>query len=179
MHACARFSEAFHLEQADIDLEHRTVNISPKKGSNPRMLPISHELVSMLSRLPKGSTRIFGDISARTLRVNLWKSRKRVTRKLSNPRFNKMTFHSLRHWKATMEYHRTKDIIHVKKVLGHGNIQNTMKYIDMEHAIFNSHDNDQFTVQVAETVEEARELVEAGFEYVTDVAEKKILRKRK
>ena len=78
-----------------------------------------------------------------------------------------------------MEYHRTKDIIHVKKILGHRNIQNTMKYIDMEHAIFNSHDNDQFTVKVAETVEEACELVEIGFEYVTDVDNKKLFRKRK
>jgi len=133
----------------------------------------------MLSRLPKGSKRIFGDISARTLRVNLWNSRKRVARKLSNSRFDKITFHSLRHWKATMEYHRTKDIIHVKKILGHRNIQNTMKYIDMEHAIFNSHDNGQFTVRVAQSVKEACELVEAGFEYVTDIAEKKIFRKRK
>lgn len=54
-----------------------------------------------------------------------------------------------------------------------------MKSIDIEHAIFNSHDNDHFTVKVAETVEEACELVEAGFEYVTDVAEKKLFRKRK
>ena len=175
----ARYSEAFHLEQADIDLEHQTVNITPKKGSNPRILPISHELVSMLSKLPKDSTRIFGDISPRTLRANLWKSRKRIAQKLSNPRFDKISFHSLRHWKATMEYHQTKDIIHVKKVLGHRNIQNTMTYIDMEQALFNSHDNDQFTVRVAETVEEACELVEAGFEYVTDVDEKKLFRKRK
>jgi len=175
----ARFSEAFHLEQADFDLENRTVNITPKKGSNPRILPISHELVSMLSKLPKGSVKVFGDTSPRTLRVNLWKSRKRIAQKLSNPRFDKITFHSLRHWKATMEYHQTKDIIDVKKVLGHRNIQNTMTYIDIEQAVFNSHDHDQFTVKVAETVEEACELVEVGFEYVTDVDQKKLFRKRK
>ena len=38
------------------------------------------------------------------------------------------------------------------------------------------HDNDQFTVKVAETVKEACELVEIGFEYVTDIAEKKLFR---
>lgn len=53
-----------------------------------------------------------------------------------------------------------------------------MKYIDMEHAIFNSDRNDQFTVKVAETVEDACELVEVGFEYVTEVDQKKIFRKR-
>lgn len=78
-----------------------------------------------------------------------------------------------------MEYHQTRDILHVKKVLGHRSIQNTMKYIDLEHAIFNSRNDDQFTVKVAETVEEACELVEAGFEYVTEVNHKQIFRKRK
>jgi hypothetical protein len=41
------------------------------------------------------------------------------------------------------------------------------------------HDNDQFTVKVAETVEEACKLVEADFEYVTDMDEKKLFPKRK
>ena len=78
-----------------------------------------------------------------------------------------------------MEYHQTKDILHVKKILGHRSIQNTMQYIDIEHALFNSGRNDQFTTKVAETVEEVCELVEAGFEYVTDIDQKKIFRKRK
>jgi len=54
-----------------------------------------------------------------------------------------------------------------------------MKYIDLGHAIFNSESNDDFTVKVAETVEKACELVEAGFEYVTDIDQKKIFRKEK
>ena len=174
-----RFSEAVYLEWTDVNLESQTVNITPKKGSNPRMLRISSELINMLNRLPKKSNRIFGEISPTTLRTNLWNSRKRVAHKLSNPRIGKITFHSLRHWKATMEYHQTKDILHVKKILGHRSIQNTMQYIDIEHALFNSGSNDQFTVKVAETVEEVCELVEAGFEHVTDIDQKKIFRKRK
>jgi integrase len=174
----ARFSEALHLEWTDINFESQIVNITPKKGSNPRMLRLSSELISMLNKLPKNSTRIFGDITASGLKTNLWTSRKRVAHKLSNPRINKITFHSLRHWKATMEYHQTRDILHVKKVLGHRSIQNTMKYIDLEHAIFNSRNDDQFTVRVAETVDEACELVEAGFEYVTEVNHTQIFRKR-
>jgi site-specific recombinase XerC len=30
--------------------------------------------------------------------------------------------------KGTMEYHRTKDILYVKQVLGHKNIKNTLVY---------------------------------------------------
>jgi len=39
--------------------------------------------------------------------------------------------------------------------------------------------NDEFHVKVARTLDEACELVEAGFEYVTDMDGGKIFRKRK
>jgi len=48
-----------------------------------------------------------------------------ITHKLQNPRILKITFHTLRHWKDTMEYNRTKDILYVKQVLGHKRIENT------------------------------------------------------
>ena len=51
--------------------------------------------------------------------------------------------------------------------------------IDLEKAIFGSPRDEEFTVRVADTLEEACELVEAGFEYITDMESVKILRKRK
>jgi len=79
-----------------------------------------------------------------------------------------------------MEYHRTKDILYVKKILGHKTIKNTLIYIDLEMALFNT-TNEEFTVRVANNVKESCELVEAGFEYVTGeyMDGGKIFRKRK
>ena len=77
-----------------------------------------------------------------------------------------------------MDYHRTKDILHVMKVLGHRNVNNTLVYIDLEHAIFRS-GNDEFTVKVANTPEEACQLIEVGFDYVGNIHGKEIFRKRK
>jgi hypothetical protein len=79
------------------------------------------------------------------------------------------------HWKATTEHHKTKDIVHVKQLLGHRRIEDTMKYT---HIV--SFDNpDEFTCRVAKTLEAAKELIEAGFEYVTDMEDSKLFRKRK
>jgi len=39
--------------------------------------------------------------------------------------------------------------------------------------------NDQFIVKIASTVEEACELVEVGFEYVTEISGTKIFRERR
>jgi len=79
-----------------------------------------------------------------------------------------------------MEYHRTKDILYVKKILGHKNVNNTLIYIDLENAIFKK-TGEEFTVRVASNVGEACQLVEAGFEYVTGDYHDggKIFRKRK
>jgi hypothetical protein len=65
-----------------------------------------------------------------------------------------------------MEYHKTKDILHVQRLLGHKNIQNTLIYIDLESKLFNT-SSDGFTTRVAGNVGEAFSLIESGFEYVT------------
>jgi len=51
----------------------------------------------------------------------------------------------------------------VKKLLGHKEIKNTMKYIGMIHF-----KDDEFDVTTATTVEEAKQVLSAGFEYVTE-----------
>lgn len=60
-------------------------------------------------------------------------------------------------------------------ILGHKNIINALKYTQR----VNFEEPDQFTCRVAENREEAKELVEAGFEYVMDVDDKKLFRKSK
>ncbi len=89
-----------------------------------------------------------------------------------------ITFHTFRHWKATMLYHQTKDIIYVKEFLGHKKIENTLKYVQLEKTLFMGQ-NDEFHAKVARKLKEACKLVEAGFEYVTDINGAKLFRKRK
>ena len=85
-----------------------------------------------------------------------------------------ISFRTLRHFRAIMEYHRTKDILHVMQLLGHKSIKNTLVYTHLVNF-----EGDEFVSKVARTVGEAKELVENGFEYVTDVDDVKLFRKRK
>jgi len=80
--------------------------------------------------------------------------------------------------KATTEYHRTKDILHVKQLLGHKNLSSTMKYIDIDRAVYGEHEDDEFVSRVARSLKGARALLEAGFEYITDMNGYKLFRKR-
>lgn len=119
----------------------------------------------MVDKLPRRSEYVF--MTAPKIPCNNFASqRKKIAHKLQNLRLLKITFRTFRHWKGTMEYHKTRDILHVMRVLGHRSLKNTMVYIDLERALFKQ-TNDNFTVQVANNVKEVCELVEAGFEYVT------------
>jgi hypothetical protein len=73
-----------------------------------------------------------------------------------------------------MLYARTKDILLVMQVLGHKNIKNTLVYT---HLI--DFQNDDYVCKIAGTVDEAKALVEAGFEYVTSMEGVQLFRKRK
>jgi len=53
-----------------------------------------------------------------------------------------------------------------------------LKEINLEKVIFTNTD-DEFRVRVAYSLEEACKLPEVGFEYVTDMSEAKLFRKRK
>jgi integrase len=175
-----RCGEAWSLEWKDIDFEKGVVNIFPEKNSYARQLKISSRLVAMLNCLSKEYGMVFRNPEVNPIdsiehfRRNFIKRRKRLAQNLQNQRINAITFHSLRHFKATMEYRRTKDILFVQKILGHKSIVNTMRYTHLVNF-----EGDEYVCKVVRTVEEAKNLVENGFDYVTDVDNMKLFRKRK
>ncbi len=157
--------ELTKFQPTDLSAQTRMLQIRPVKGHNPRVLPVSRDFVNRIQTLKsyeKGN-RIF---SQKSLVMCLYWQRKRAAQKFNNPRLQKISFTTFRHWKGTMEYHRTKDILHVKSVLGHKQIRNTLKYIHLEQMLFNEVE-DQYISKIAMNVKEACALVDVGFEYVT------------
>jgi len=73
-----------------------------------------------------------------------------------------------------MEYHRTKDILHVMKRLGHKRIESTLVYTQLIQF-----ESDEYHSAVAEDMDEARKLIEAGFDYVCTYSNTMLFRKRK
>jgi integrase len=103
--------------------------------------------------------------------------RRRVANKLKNPRLLRITFHTLRHFKGTMEYRRTKDILHVMQTLGHKNIKSTLMYVQLAEELFK--DQQEYVSKVAKTETDVCALIDAGFDYVCDYEGHKVFRKRK
>lgn len=119
-----RIGEALALKWTNVDFERSVIFMNnPEKGGKPRAFKISGKLVAMINKLPKTNERLFGKMNAKSAGTSLIKLRNSISEKLQNPRIRRIHFHTLRHWKATMEYHKTKDILHFMKILGHRNIQ--------------------------------------------------------
>jgi hypothetical protein len=88
---------------------------------------------------------------------------KKIAHKLGNSRLLRIHFHSIRHWKATIEYARTKSTIYVKNLLGHRSIINTEHYIQLVELP----QEERYISKIANNAEEAVELIKLGFEYIT------------
>jgi hypothetical protein len=73
-----------------------------------------------------------------------------------------------------MEYHKTKEILHVMRLLGQKNIKNTLIYTQLV-----TFEDDEYISKTAENVKEAKELIEAGYQYVCDMDSLKHCKKRK
>jgi len=170
-----RPGEAWQLRWQDIDYATKQVRITPEKGSNPRVLPISNQLIAMLNLLPRENEWVFKNGKKQHFSEGYRRHRKKIAKRLGDPDLTRITFKTFRHYKGTMEYHKTKDILHVKMVLGHKNIKNTLVYtqlIDFRE--------DEYITKVARNSEEACQLIESGFEYVlTAPDELMIFKKRK
>jgi integrase len=160
----ARCGEIWQLKWGDVDFESKVVNITAEKNSNPRVTHLSNKLLEMLSNLSKDyGDRIF---SRPNMRVDNFGSlfsfqRKRLTKKIGNPRLLKIHFHTFRYWKGTILYHETKDMYYVMMRLGHKNIKNTLLYVQLEEALFQGETN--YISKVAKTEKEICSLIEAGF----------------
>jgi integrase len=176
-----RSGEAKRLKWIDVDFQRRIITLNePEKGSLPRMWNnLSGKLLGMLNALPRTSPYVFSDCTLNSLKATYTRARRRLAYKLQNPRLLEIHFHTLRHWKATMEYHYTKDILHVKEFLGHKEIDSTLVYIQLDKSLFQNLPDESFIIRAAQTKEEAIKLGEVGFEPFVVMEGVQLFRKRK
>jgi integrase/recombinase XerD len=172
--------ELYETRVRDLDLERGVNNIATAKWGKPRKTErLKPSTLAMLKTHLARANRVFNEklfpkMKPKRMGEQWNRAKKRVAKKLQDPTILKFRLYDLRHYFATMLYHRTTDILYVKERIGHRNITNTLVYT---HLI--DFQDDEFVVRVGKTVEEVCGLIEAGFEYVTEMDGAKIFRKRK
>src|SRR5438445_7124669 len=118
----------------------------------------------MLIQLPRSHERVFGPGKLDHFARWFYVKRRDVSQRLGNPQIRRIGFKTLRHWRASTLYHKTRDILLVQRTLGHKDIRNTLVYT---HLIdFN---DDDYICKGARSLEGASRLVEAGFQFVVSL----------
>ena len=170
--------ELCRLKVKDIDLDQRLVYPITAKHGAPRTLKISNQLQKMLQKhiirndlnqndkLFKGTADNYGK-QYRAIQNSLAK-------KLQDPTIQTIRLYDFRHFFATNLYHKTRDILFVKQQMGHKKIETTLIYTQLLNL-----NDDGWTCKSATNKEEATQLIEAGFEYVTEIDGAKLFKKRK
>ena len=123
------------LKVKDIDLQNGIVNITSAKHCIGRTLKLKTNTLEMLkAHINKEglnlNSRIFptkSEVTSEKYRI----LRNRLANKLKDPTFKTIRLYDFRHWKATMEYHKTKDLLHVKALLGHKDLRTTLRYTQL------------------------------------------------
>jgi integrase len=171
----ARAGEACKLKWIDINEKNNTISINnPEKGSHSRTIKVSAKTVAMINMVSKKYGEYIFKPRVPAIYDSFKRKRDQVAANLQNPRLRQIHFHTFRHFKATMEYAKTRNILYVKHLLGHKRLENTEIYT---HLI--EFENEEYHSATAKTIEEAKQLIESGFEYVTEMESIKLFRKRK
>jgi len=167
--------ELASVSKRDIDLDRGTLSVRGFKGHNSRIFKLKSETIACLREYlyrvhdykPFPDAEWMGSVWRRV--------RNKTAEKLKEPSIRSIRLYDLRHFYATALYHKSKDILLVKQQLGHRKIETTLIYTQL----VNFGEEDEFYSATAKTVEEAKALIEQGFDYVTEIDSVKLFRKRK
>jgi len=172
--------ELMRITLRDVDLQNGAIYPETAKHGSPRVLKLKNSTLNMLNKYLASrniaiNDKIFGTWNSD--RYGKWfrHYRNRASERMQDPSIKNIRLYDLRHYFATMTYHRTKDILFTKQQMGHRKIETTLIYTQLLQ--FDKDDN--YTCKVAQTVEQATDLIENGFEYVTEMDGLKLFRKRK
>jgi len=166
------------LKVRDLDLQTGTVSITSAKHCVGRTLKLKSQTLVMLNayvvRRKLNQNGVLFPISSGSISNAYRRIRNSLAEKLSDMSLKSIRLYDFRHFKASMEYHRTKDLLHVKRLLGHKDLRTTLRYTQLIEI-----EGDEFHSATAKTVEEAAKLIEQGFDFVCDLEGVKLFRKRK
>jgi integrase len=148
----------------DIDAEQGIINVQGCKGHNLRSIKLKPKTADLLRAYLHKYTADKPFPKSKRMGERWRRIRNRLADKLNESQLKAIPLRNLRHFHATKLYDKTKDILLVKQRLGHKKLETTMFYTQL----ITFTEDDEYTCRTATDVKEATQLIEAGFEYITE-----------
>lgn len=126
----ARYSEIANIEWSRIDLAERTINLWRSKVQNETVLYMTDRVYEVLARRAANITSdyIFSNRDGKARGYCTQSIRKAITR----AGLKDCRVHTLRHTHASRLIQNGMSVYEVKEILGHSDIQTTMRYAHLE-----------------------------------------------
>jgi site-specific recombinase XerD len=127
-----RVGEVCNLKISDIDSDRMTIRVIKSKGKDDRYVPLSDYILKGLRKYVKSSmpaNYLFnGKVKGQPLGRSAVQQSFRLAVKAAGIK-KPVSVHSLRHSYATHLLEQGVDIVTIKELLGHSNIETTMMYL--------------------------------------------------
>lgn len=167
------------LKVTEINLQNGIVRLTGAKytvGRNGKLKPNTLEMLKQY--ITKKHLNLHDKIfptESENISESYRKLRNRLAKNLQDPTLRTIRLYDFKHFKASMEYHKTKDLLYIKQLLGHKDLRTTLRYTQLLENL----GNDEYHCKTAKTINEATQLIEVGFQYVTEIDGTKLFKKRK
>ena len=127
--------ELVNIKVKDIDFEKSLIYPTTAKHGNPRTVKIKSNTLNLLRQhVHKKDLQLNDKIfkeKADYYSKKYRETRNKLAKKLNDPSIKSIRLYDLRHFYATMLYHKTKDILYVKQQLGHKKLETTLIYTQL------------------------------------------------
>jgi integrase len=168
-------AELSKIKRKDIDTEQGIITAEGNKGHRGRSFKLKSATAEMLRTYLHRYTNETPFPNPKAMGEAWREARNRAATKLGNPELKYIMLKSLRNFSAAQLYYATQDPWRVMLHLGHKKLDTTQHYISG----MIPQGEAEYTCKTATTIKEATDLIEAGFQYITEMDGVKIFRKRK
>jgi integrase len=171
----AEGEELHKLNRKDIDTEQAIINIKGHKGHASGTYKLKQHTAEMLREYLARNPQEYPFPKPKVM-SQIWRRiRNRIADNLKQPELKNIPMKNLRNYSGAKLYYSMPDPIAVMRHLRHKKLETTMHYL---RAIVLDQEP-EYISRTAKTIEEDQQLINAGFQYVTERDGIKLYRKRK
>jgi integrase len=168
--------ELHQTPRKQIDTERGIMSIDGHKGHASGTYKLKSHTSEMLREYLTKNPQDYPFPRPKVMSQQWVKARNRLADSLKQPELKNIPMKSLRNYSGAQLYYLFPDPIAVMRHLRHKKLETTMHYL---RAIALTNGEEDYMCKVAKTIKEATQLIENGFQYVTEMDGTKLFRKRK
>jgi len=167
--------ELHKTHKNNIDTEQGIISVEGCKGHASGSYKLKTQTTEMLRAYLAKNPKDYPFPKPKVMSQIWRRTRNKLANNLKQPQLKKIPMKNLRNYSGAQLYYKLLDPIAVMRHLRHKKLEATMHYLSG----ITINGEEDFTCKTAKTIQEATQLIEAGFQHITEINGIQLFRKRK